>query len=255
MKRYICSLVAAAALTLPAFGQIEDAKMPWSDLHGLEYEVFAGVNIGGASPVPVPNEIRKIESYDPELNLNIGVRATKMFDDRWGARVTLKFETKGMNTRARVKNYGMEIMQDGSILQGNWTGNVQTKFSASYVTLPITAVYRINSRWSVNAGPYVSYCLNREFSGYVYEGYLREGDPTGNKVVFEGDARASYDFSHDMRRFQWGAQLGGSWAAFRHFSVIADLTWGFNGIFKSSFKTVKFDMYPIYLNLGFAYKF
>ena len=34
-----------------------------------------------------------------------------------------------------------------------------------------------------------------------------------------------------------------------------NLTWGCNGIFKSSFKTITFTMYPIYLNLGFGYAF
>ena len=38
----------------------------WSSLRGLEYEVKAGINIGGASPIPLPSEIRKIDSYRPD---------------------------------------------------------------------------------------------------------------------------------------------------------------------------------------------
>ena len=90
---------------------------------------------------------------------------------------------------------------------------------------------------------------------YVYDGYLRELDPTGNKVVFEDGKSAPYDFSKDLRRFAWGLQLGGEWKAFKHLNVYADLTWGMNDIFKKDFNTITFAMYPIYLNMGFGYAF
>ena len=69
------------------------------------------------------------------------------------------------------------------------------------------------------------------------------------------DNPATYDFSEDLRKFQWGAQLGAEWKAFSHLNVYADLTWGLNSIFKKDFKTITFDMYPIYGTLGFAYAF
>ena len=39
----------------------------WSSLRGLEYQVKAGFNIGGTSPLPLPREIRSIDSYRPRL--------------------------------------------------------------------------------------------------------------------------------------------------------------------------------------------
>lgn len=36
-----------------------------STLKGLEYRIKAGVNIGGTSPLPLPAEIREINSYRP----------------------------------------------------------------------------------------------------------------------------------------------------------------------------------------------
>jgi len=84
---------------------------------------------------------------------------------------------------------------------------------------------------------------------------LREGDPTGNKVVFADGKNAPYDFSKNLRRFQWGAQLGAEWRAFKHLNVYADLTWGLNDIFQKDFDTITFAMYPIYLNVGFGYAF
>ena len=117
------------------------------------------------------------------------------------------------------------------------------------------AAYKISSRWRTKLGAYVSYLMDGEFSGYVYEGYLREGDPTGEKVNFTDGAIATYNFTGDLRKFAWGLQAGADWRAFKHLNVFADLTWGMNDIFKKDFNTITFAMYPIYLNVGFGYAF
>lgn len=230
---------------------------PTSFLGSFEYEVEAGLNIGGASPIPLPAEIRKIDGFDPGLNLMLGAKAVKWFSpaSKWGIGVAIRFETKGMTTNATVKNYGMEIIDDGARVAGRWTGKVHTHYKSSQFTLPVTAEFRLNNRWSFNAGPYIAVAMENTFDGYVHDGYLREGDPTGEKAVFEGDSRAVYDFSDDLRTFQWGLTAGASWVAYKHLSVNANLSWGCEGIFKSSFKTITFSMYPIYLNIGFGYKF
>ena len=76
----------------------------------------------------------------------------------------------------------MEIIgNDGNRLKGNWTGGVKTKVRNAYITVPVLGAYKINSRLRAKAGAYVSYLMDEEFSGYVYEGYLREGNPTGRK--------------------------------------------------------------------------
>ena len=61
--------------------------------------------------------------------------------------------------------------------------------------------------------------------------------------IRDSGAIASYDFSSDLRNFQWGAQLGVDWKAFKHLKVYADLNWGMNDIFNKDFKTITFDMY------------
>ena len=38
---------------------------------GLEYRLKAGFNIGGTSPIPLPVEIRKINSYKPTTAFSI----------------------------------------------------------------------------------------------------------------------------------------------------------------------------------------
>ena len=82
---------------------------------------------------------------------------------------------------------------------------------------------------------------------------MRTPDQTGSRVDFTGESIATYDFSDNLRKFQWGLQLGGEWRAFKHLNVYADLTWGLNDIFKKDFDTI--SLYPIYLNIGFGYAF
>ena len=161
-----------------------------------------------------------------------------------------------MTTKATVKNYGMKIINtNGGELQGLWTGGVKTKVKNSYLTIPVVANYKISKRWKLSAGPYISYLIEGGFSGHVYNGHLRTPDQTGSRVVFSGESIATYDFSENLRKFQWGLQLGGEWRAFKHLNVYADLTWGMNDIFKKDFDTISFAMYPIYLNVGFGYAF
>ncbi len=221
----------------------------------LDYEVNAGLNIGGSAPLPLPEEIREIKSFNPRLNVQFGVEATKWLNQKWGVALGVRFDTKSMETKARVKNYGMAILQNGQELSGRWTGNVNTKYQSAQLALPITAIFKLNERLSFNLGPYIALALHNSFDGSVYEGYLREGDPTGMKVSFEGDAQATYDFDSELRKFQWGMQCGASWNVHDKWNINANLTWGCNDIFKSSFKTITFALYPIYLNLGMGYCF
>ena len=196
MRQYIIAVVIAAmSCTMTAYAQTDRTSvLSVAEHNGWEYEVKAGVNIGGASPLPMPVEIREISSYSPKFNGTLEGTVTKWLgkEQKWGVSAGLKFEEKGMITGANVKNYSMEILNDGSRVAGYWTGYVKT---------------------------------------------------------------ASYDFSSNLRHFQWGGQLGATWRAFNHFTVNADLTWAFNNIFESDFKTISFGLYPIYLNLGFGYRF
>lgn len=225
----------------------------------LVFQLRGGFGIGGFSPIPLPAEIREIEGFNPRLNFNFEGNATYWFinsQNLFGIRAGLKLENKGMRAESIVKNYGMEIIgDDGNRVSGNWTGKVSTKVQNSYLTLPVTFVYKISKPWEISGGLFFSYLMDNDFSGYVSEGYLREGGPTGNKIIFEGDSEAPYDFSDDLSSFSYGAQVGGSVVVSKHLRVFADFTYGFNDIFKSDFKTITFKMHPIFLNLGFAYTF
>ena len=259
MNRMLCFLIADVLLAFNVSAQKDNTPgIVKSSLMGLEYDVRAGLSIGGATPIPLPVEIREIEGFNPSINLSISGNVKKWFgaDKKWGLIVGLKLESKAMETRARVKNYGMEIIGDGGErLKGNWTGHVKTKFRETMVTIPVMAALNVSHRVALRLGPYVSFVTGKDFSGHVFDGYLRENNPTGNKVVFEGDSQASYDFSEDLATFQTGIQAGVDWKAFKHLIVYGDLSWGLNNIFKSDFNTITFNMYPVYVNFGFGYAF
>jgi len=253
----ILPFVAAFLFSFTAFAQ--DDRTPALERaseKGLEYSMRAGFNVGGSSPLPLPEEIREVKGFNPGMNLFIEGNVTKWFDERWGLVTGLRLENKAMHTRARVKNYGMRISQPGEPpVSGRWTGSVKTDFNNSYITLPVLAAYKIHRRVKLQGGFFFSYVTNRQFQGEVYDGYLRDGVPTGNKTVIDNGQRAFYDFTEDLRRFSWGVQAGAEWRAFRHFTVSGYLTWGINDIFEKDFDTISFGMYPIYANIGFGYVF
>ena len=60
IKRYIIGVLAVAFSFVGATAQVDRSlAVIKSMLLGFEYEVYAGTNIGGASPLPLPAEIRE----------------------------------------------------------------------------------------------------------------------------------------------------------------------------------------------------
>ena len=180
--RYLAVAIGLATCCSMMAAENDSPKaVKWYD---FEYEVNAGTNIGGATPLPLPAEIRHIGAFNPSLDLQIGGSITKWIDPaaRWGVSLGVRLETKGMETRAGVKDYGMEIWQDGEMLNGRWTGQVKTRYSTQQLVIPVTGVWKANHRLRVNFGPYMAFAFKSHFDGRVYDGYLRVGNPTGDKV-------------------------------------------------------------------------
>ena len=194
-------LAAVPAFAGDIYNEGETKGLRWSYIRGLEYRLKAGFTVGGISPIPLPEEIRAINSYNPTMQIAVEADVVKWFDTK-GLLLGIRLENKGMKTDARVKNYGMEIIDDGMKVKGNWTGNVKTDAQLTYLTVPVLALFKITPRWELQAGGFVSYLTKGEFGGSVYDGYLREGDPTGEKMIFSGDSYATYEFNNELRRFQ-----------------------------------------------------
>lgn len=257
MRYKILALLVVCVLSYTIKAQETDKYAQWgaTTQSGWGYMLRAGYVMGGTTPLPLPEEIRSINKYNPEGGITMGVDVYKMLCRRWGVMAGLHFFAQGMSTEADVKNYHMGITQGEDYLEGNFTGTDVTNTFMAGFTLPFMANFRISPRWSVHAGPYLSYLLHSEFDGSVFDGYLREGNPTGPKVNIDRSNPATYDFGNDMRKWLWGVQLGFDWRAARHCTLFAALDWGMNGIFHSDFKTVDFALYPLYAKVGMAYHF
>lgn len=222
-----------------------------------EFELRAGVNLGGAVPIPMPAEIRSIEGYKPGLNGIAEAVVTKWMSptSHWGIMTGLRFEVKGMKAIATVKNYATSIENSGAVLNGRYTGKVFTDFSSTYLAFPVQMAFRFGNKGKINAGCYFSWRIDGDFSGHVTDGYFRQGSPLGDKIVFGADQQASYDFKDQISPIEAGAQIGGSWRAYKHFLVFADLKYSFSNIFKSGGYMEYINMHPLYFSLGFGYLF
>lgn len=248
MKRYIISAIFLVFYTVQSFGiELFD---------NLRFQARIGYNLGGTAPVGLPAEIRSLEKFKAKSNLLVGLDAYKPLADKWGIMAGFHYENKGMETDARVKNYHMEMRYTDRTIEGMFTGNVVTKVEEWMITIPLQATYDISPNVRLKAGPYLSYVVLNDFSGYAYDGYLREGDPTGQKIELghnDGD-RGDYDFTDDLRHWQFGVDVGADWYFSKSLGVYAGLSWGLSAIFKKDFKTISQKLYPIYGSVGLVYK-
>ncbi len=229
------------------------ASSPWSD---LQLKARVGYSIGATAPLGIPATIRGIESFTPTANILAGIDAALPLSEKWGVQAALHFENKGMDGEVTTKGYHMRLRMDDSEMEGYYTGHVRQKVQEWMVTLPIQATLQLSRVVQLKAGPYLSVLLSRDFSGYASDGYLRKDTPTGQKVVMgtNEDEWATYDFSEEMRHLHVGIDVGADFRVANRLCVGADLSWGLNGILKSSFKTVEQTLYPIYGTVSVTYQ-
>ena len=219
------------------------------------FELRAGYQIGGTVPFPLPAQMRKINGFSPLGNFSVQALGVVPIGKRWEFALGMKFERKAMTAEATVKDYNMSIQdEDGGVIMGRWTGGVTMTADQWYLTMPFSCAFKITEVGKIRLGVFYSYLSKGDFYGEVYNGYLREGDPTGAKIEVD-DKPQSFNFSSDLKRFQWGLTLGGEWRLYKGLSAFVDLDWGLSDIFVDEFETITFDMFPIYGTIGLGYSF
>lgn len=248
MRKILLSLATALCAVFAA----EAGGLPGDVL----YTVRIGYSIGGTAPLDMPATIRKLNKYNLQPNISVGVDGYRNAGGRWGVMAGLHLEKKSMDIDALVKNYHMEIVRGGQSLDGYFTGHNATKADIWMITVPVLLTFDIGSVARLKLGPYASCVTSHEFSGSAYDGYLRVGNPTGAKVELGTDegTRGTYDFSDKMRRMQYGILLGADWHVHKRWGAYTDISWGLNGIHHSSFKTIEQTLYPIFGTIGLTYK-
>ena len=248
--------VMALAVMMLASTAAMAQKSTGFGLDDVKFSGRLGYALGGTMPHGMPSSIRSLHSYKLKTNLSAGFDAYKPVQGRWGLITGVRLENKGMEIDASVKNYRMEITRGGETLSGMFTGRVVTKVREWMFTVPVLAACDVSRRVRLKAGPYLSFLSSKEFSGYAYDGYLREGDPTGQKVELGHDEgeRGDYDFTDDLRHWQFGVDVGADWYFSKRVGAYADLAWGLSAVFHKRFKTIEQKLYPIYGSVGLMYK-
>lgn len=220
----------------------------------VDVQFMLGTKIGGAAPLSLPREIRKIKSYSPNVPFFVGTKANYHIDSKWGVALGLTFEGKGMDTKATVKGYKTTfnaVNDSKDELRGYYTGDITTKVHNLYLSVPIQATYQLSDRWNVQAGPYISFAVKKEFYGEAYNGYLRHEQPTGNKIIVDN---ADYDFNESVRNIDVGLSLGAQYTIDKKFFALAQLDYGFNNIMKTGFESISFGLHNIFMNVGVGYR-
>lgn len=220
-----------------------------------EKKVFAAYNVGGTSPIPLPAEIRKINSWRPGFGGTLAFHLTRWITPQWGLTTGLAVDLKGMKIDADVKYMQTRLVvgegdQSGQFT-GSFNGNNKTDMRNDYLVLPVLAAWKPAERWRVRLGGYVAFQNAAKFEGVASDGYIRNGGPTGERINVES---ATYDFSDEVRSFDAGVMASGDWFFTEKMAATAQLSWGLVPIFPSDFEGLSYKMYNIYFSLGIAYK-
>jgi len=220
----------------------------------LEHKIVAGFNLGATAPSSIPAEIRSIEAWWPQFTPQLGYNILYNATEKWGVGSGIMLNYKGMGVKDKVKYiHTRVVIEEGTTreLEGYFVGKNETKTKMAYVTIPLFASYRLSDKWSVKAGGYASYLFSGRFHGSVSDGYLRVGDPTGEKVDI---TEARFNFDDDLKNFDFGLTFGGEMKLNDRFGIYGNLDWGLTPIFPSNFRAMEFSMHNIYFTLGLTYK-
>ncbi len=225
-------------------------------LEDVSVEAQIGYNIGGTMPLGMPASIRGLNSYTPQLNPQVGVKAEKPLTDQWGVETGVRLDRKAMSTDAQVKGYHMTMSRGGEAIEGYFTGNVVTEVGTWTLSIPVEMTFKPTDKLKIYAGPYVGWNISRNFDGYAYDGYIRKDTPTGERIELGNTAeeRGEYNFNDDMRKAQWGINAGVSYKLTHGLGIYANLAWGMSNAFNKDFRTIEQKMYPIYGTVGLNYK-
>lgn len=222
-----------------------------------ENDVIVGLNIGGTTPLPLPNEIRKVNSYSTGLNPTIAIRTTRWIDSssQWGITTGLYVDYRGMEIDADVKywNTRLQVGEGKNVgeYSGLFSGQNHTKMKNGYFTVPLMASYRPFERWTFHLGGYMSWMHTSKFEGSASNGYICNGGATGDVTMVEN---ATFDFSNEFRSLDAGLVAGFDWKFKKRISVVGQLDWGLTPAFNGGFTGLPYKMYNIYCTLGLAYR-
>lgn len=249
------TLYTKILLTTLLFIVVCQSNLAQDKMKHWEFKAFAGYNLGGTTPLPLPPEIRKINSWAPGFGGTMAIHATRWITPEWGITSGLAIDLKRMTIKADVKymmtNLVVGVGDDTGFFSGMFTGKNTTKVRNGYLVLPLLAAWRPVNEWTFRLGGYFASQQDARFEGTASHGYIRNGGPAGDYINIES---ATFDFSDNVRKTDVGLMASADWFFTKRMAVTGQLSWGLTPIFPSNFNGIPYKMYNIYFSTGIAYK-
>ncbi len=220
--------------------------------------VRVGLNVGASAPFGIADNISPL-SYSPNFSPVIAFDREFVLWRGLTLSSGIRLEYKGMRTRAKVQYFKTSVRQEddkGNITQfdGHFTGENITNINMAMATLPLDIGWRFSPRYRLRLGGYISYLLYGSFTGAAQNGYTwtipEEGATLRQRISITS---ASFDFSKELRKWDWGVEIASTHRVTDRFFVEAGLAVGVRSIFVEGFKGVSMDMHNMYgcLSLGY----
>lgn len=223
----------------------------------ISHKIIVGYNFGATMPNYLSREIRAINSYWPQFTPHIGYSISYRLKPGLWLESGIMSDYKGMGVQDEVKYMYTDVDMKGDRIRGYFTGKNETTIKISYTTIPLTLAYQIHPRNKLRVGGYASYRSSSEFTGTVWDGYLRETDNKDilNSTLIEIPEKdvATFNFGNELRNFDFGLCLGYEYQLNTKFGLYTNLTYGLTTLFPSSFTGIDLRMHNLYLAVGISY--
>ncbi len=229
---------------------IEEIYNQSNKSQSIDYKIKFGVNTGASTPIPISNRLSNF-SWKPTFCPFTEINLAFFNKDSWGFSTGAKIEYKGMDISANVYQLYTEVEIDNLLTKGYFTGSNETFLKVGYFTIPLCINYNLSNFCNFNLGTYASIKLAGEFKGAVKKGYIRVGEPTGERTDVEIN---EFDFSDEIRTFNFGIIGGFCKHITKKIYFDLQLNWAVNDLLNANFTGISYDLYNVYASIGVCYK-
>ena len=225
-----------------------------SHLIAQNQRVSFGPKVGMMIGAPVPHgNAPEDATGKPLLGPNLGLLFGYHFTDKWAVFSELSFHEKGAKFESKLVNqeYIDEVVlvtPDGTVHRAEiktiFNGKSNGELDNWYLSVPVLARYSFSPKFHLIGG-----------------GYYATLVMSNSKTLAEGFAGASTmltveekDLSSEMNETDYGAICGVQYQ-FKPLVIDFRLSYGFNSIFRSDYKTINYPVRNVYTELSLAYLF
>ncbi|HPT12816.1 MAG TPA: outer membrane beta-barrel protein [Bacteroidales bacterium] len=232
-------LITLVLLCLPATLIAQETK--WSLYPTL------GMDLGGAVPFPL-SDIPHGSKGTPRLSPNIGIGTGFQLSDKWAIEAEVSYHILSFSASADVRS--QPFYSDDHTTTLYFSGHTKTDVELRFVQFPITAVYTINSTWTLTSGFYYSSILEGSFNTKGTKGVTSDDKSITDNASLPGIATATYSFDDNLDKWDAGLLLGCHYRLSPKVAIRTRMHFGFKSIFKKDFTNIDYEMYQVRADVG-----